>query len=86
MAVNIKNSGCTPAIELTWRAKFEVRPIGDADKIVLDSSAAGVKQVLPPGESLSYKYTFPTWDSRIDEMLAAETVAIFAVRRNSVQR
>jgi len=77
--VNIKNTGQTPARDLTWRAKFEVRMIGDEHKIVLDPDAVGVKQTLPPGESLSYKYTFPTWDFKIDALLAAETAAIFAL-------
>ena len=79
VAVNIKNTGQTPAVDLTWRAKFEVHLIGDERKIALEPDAIGVKQVLPPGESLSYKYTFPAWDSKIDALLAAETAAIFAV-------
>jgi hypothetical protein len=78
MAVNIKNTGRTPANELTWRAKFEIRPIGERDKVKLDSDAVGVKQTLPPGEYLSYKYTFPAWDKNLDEMLAAESAAIYA--------
>jgi hypothetical protein len=79
MAVNIENTGRTPALDLTWRAKFEVRLIADRDKVALDPGPTGVKQVLPSGKSLSYKYTFPTWDPKIDEMLASETAAIFAV-------
>ena len=79
VAVNIKNTGQTPALELTWRAKFEVQLIGNEEKIKLDPDAVGVKQTLPPGESLSYKYSFPTWDPAIDALLASEKAAIFAI-------
>ena len=79
MIVNAKNTGQTPAYDLTWRAKFSVQKIGEGHKAVLDSDKEGVKQTLPPGEVLSYKYSFPKWDPQLDALLASETAAIFAV-------
>ena len=66
MIVNAKNTGQTPAYDLTWRAKFSVQKIGEGHKAVLDSDKEGVKQTLPPGEVLSYKYSFPKWDPQLD--------------------
>jgi hypothetical protein len=76
---NIKNSGQTPAYELTWRAKIAVSMVDDESKIALDPAAVGVKQPLPANQFLSYNYTFPAWDIRIDGLLLEEKAAIYVM-------
>jgi hypothetical protein len=79
VSVTIKNTGQTPALELTWRAKFALAVTGEADKIMLDDNAVASKTTLPHDGVLSYQYTFPNWLPKYDDMLKAETAAIYAV-------
>lgn len=80
MVVSVKNSGRSPARELTWRAKFTTKLLTEADMVTLDPNVPpGPKQTLAPGNVLSFKYTFSDWNSEIDAMLEAGTAAIFAI-------
>jgi hypothetical protein len=77
--VNIKNSGQTPAYEVTWRVKFVVAMIEDESKIVIDPNVLGTKQTMAPGSFLSYSYTFPEWDLKADALLSEEKAGIYCL-------
>lgn len=80
MVVSIKNAGQTPARNLTWRAKFILaKPDADDAQFTLDPNAAGVPIDLPPGNFLSYKYTFDNWRPEFDAFLERHEVYIYAV-------
>jgi len=79
MSITIKNTGRSYAMDLTWRAKFDVRLVADADKVVFDTVVPTTKQNLPPDGALSYQYTFSNWEPRADEQLASELIRIFAI-------
>jgi hypothetical protein len=79
MFMNIKNTGQTPAQKLTWRAKFVVaKGDDDTDLFAMDPTAIGVPIDLPPGNSLSYKYTFDNWRPEFDVFLERHELFIFA--------
>lgn len=78
VTIDIKNSGNTSALDLTWTARFIVA-IPDApdseftfDKY--DTSPA----VLGPGGSMSYRYTFQNWKPEFDVMIEKRKAQFFA--------
>lgn len=79
VAVNIKNTGLTPAYDLTWRAIFAVTGFPVTKEIRLDRKKVAPKIVLPPGGVLSYKWTFPEWKKEWSEMISKGDAAIFAI-------
>jgi hypothetical protein len=76
MSVTIKNSGQSPAYDLTWRCQFVVAKIEGEGDISIDPIEA-TKQNLPTGQSLSYVYKFETWNSEADELLSEGKAAIY---------
>ena len=79
VAVNIKNTGLTPAYDLTWRATFAVTEFPITKEIKLDRKKVAPKIVLAPGTVLSYKWTFTEWKKEWGEMITRGDAAIFAV-------
>jgi len=79
VAVTIKNTGVTPAYGLTWRATFAAREFPAIQEIVLDRTKVAPEIVLPPGEVLSYKWTFTDWKDEWSKRIAKGDAAIFAV-------
>lgn len=79
VAVNIKNTGRTPAYELTWRANFLFTKFPVSKEIKLDRKKVAPKFVLAPGGVLSYKWTFPEWKMEWSEMISKGDAAIFAI-------
>lgn len=77
--VNIRNSGQTPAYELTWRVRFVVATVEYESKIQIERDTPASSQTLPPGNYLSYTYTFPEWDSTFDDLLSEEKGGIYCV-------
>jgi hypothetical protein len=77
VALVVRNTGQTEARNVTWRATFAVAPV-DAE-IPLDRTRVAPSTVLAPGGTLSYRYTFETWNPQWDALLKAETFAIIAV-------
>ena len=79
VTVTIKNTGVTPAYDLTWRATFAAREFPATQEIVLDRGKVAPKIVLAPGNVLSYKWTFTEWKNEWGKKIAAGDAAIFAV-------
>lgn len=79
MTVVIQNTGQSPAHELTWRAKFEVRGASDGGLVQIEPEVKGAPQTLAPGARLSYQFTFPEWPPQVDDFIANEKSAIFSV-------
>lgn len=79
VAVTIKNTGVTPAYDLTWRATFTAREFPEPQEIVLDRTKDAPKIVLPPGSVLSYKWTFTDWKSEWGKKIGEGDAAVFAV-------
>ncbi|HUX91427.1 MAG TPA: hypothetical protein VMV48_12145 [Gallionellaceae bacterium] len=79
VAVIIKNTGATPAYDLTWRAIFAAREFPATDDIVLDRTKEAPKIVLAPGNVLSYKWTFDHWEKGWNSKITKGNSAIFAV-------
>jgi hypothetical protein len=79
VAINIKNTGLTPAYDLTWRAIFGVTEYPITREIRLDRKKVASTIVLPPGGVLSYKWTFPEWKKEWSEMISKGDAAIFAI-------
>lgn len=79
VAVIIKNTGVTPAYDLTWRATFAAREFPATQDIVLDRTKEAPKMVLAPGNVLSYKWTFDHWEKEWGSKIAKGNAAIFAV-------
>jgi hypothetical protein len=77
--VTIKNSGQTPAYELTWQAEFLVVSVEHENQISMDLNNPATKQILVQGGFLSYTFTFPNWEARFDELLSQEKIAIYSV-------
>ena len=59
--VSIKNTGQTPAYDLTWRAIFTIRDFPVSGEFLMDRQKDAPKSVLPPGQSLFYQWTFTDW-------------------------
>lgn len=55
VTVTIKNTGATPAYDLSWRATFAAREFPVTQEILLDRTKEAPTIVLPHGEVLSYK-------------------------------
>lgn len=79
VAVNIKNTGLTPAYDLTWRAIFVCAKFPLTEETMLDREKEAQKVVLPPGGVLSYKWTFTEWKKEWSEMITKGDAAIFAI-------
>ena len=79
VSVTIKNTGVTPAYDLTWRAIFAAREFPATQEIVLDRTKVAPKIVLPPDGVLSYKWTFEQWGKEWGKKVAKGNAAIFAV-------
>lgn len=73
----LKNTGQTEARNVTWLTSFAVAAV-DAE-IPLDKTRLPATNILAPGGTLSYQYTFETWKPEWDTLLKAEAVAIIAV-------
>lgn len=79
VSVTIKNTGITPAYDLTWRATFAARDFPAPQEIVLDRNKVAPKTDLAPGDVLSYKWTFTEWKKEWAIKIAEGNAAIFAV-------
>jgi hypothetical protein len=79
VSVVVKNTGKTPALDFTWRAVFVLADVNGGDQIAPDPNAIPTKGVLAPDGIASYRYTFPSWDKKFDEMLRTGTALFFAV-------
>ena len=79
VAVSVKNTGQTPAYDLSWRATFAAREVPVTIEIPLDREKKAATLNLPPGGVLSYKWTFTDWKKGWNEKIAKGTAAIFAV-------
>jgi hypothetical protein len=79
--LHIKNSGQTPAYDLTWRARFSVASIELEDQIAVDQGSYAAKQISAQGGFLAYVYTFPEdgWEPRFDGLIREEKAAIYGV-------
>ena len=80
MAVTIKNTGQTPAYELSWRAKFVLaRPTPRDEDFALDRDKRAPTVTLAPGSTLSYKYAFADWKPQFGPLVEKGGLAIFAI-------
>lgn len=79
VSVVIKNTGVTPAYDLTWRAMFAAREFPTAEVILLDRTKIAPTIILPAGEVLSYRWTFDHWDKGWNKKIAKGRAAIFAI-------
>lgn len=79
VVVSIKNTGQTPAYDLSWRAIFAAREMPVNEEIPLDREKKAATLNLPPGGVLFYKWTFTDWKKGWNEKIAKGTAAIFAV-------
>src|SRR5665648_134813 len=79
VAVTIKNTGVTPAYDLSWRAIFAAREFPASEEVVLDRTKDAPTIILPPGEVLSYKWTFDQWGKEWNERIFNGSAAIFAI-------
>ena len=79
VSVVIKNTGVTPAYDLTWRATFAAREFPTNDDIILDRTKDAPAIALPPGEVLSYQWSFAQWKKGWNKKIAEGHAAIFAV-------
>jgi hypothetical protein len=79
VAVVIKNSGQTPAYDLTWRATFLIADAHVKGELPLDRTKTATKLTLPPGGTRFYKYTFENWKPEFGNMIARGEAAIFAI-------
>lgn len=79
VAVVIKNTGTTPAYDLTWRATFAAREFPNTQEIFLDRTKEAPMIVLAPGGVLSYKWTFDQWGKEWNKKISEGNAAIFAV-------
>ena len=77
--LHIKNSGQTPAYDLTWRARFSVASIELEDQVAVNPDSSATKQILAQGGFLAYVFTFAEadWDPRFDGLLREEKAAIY---------
>ncbi|WP_154070897.1 hypothetical protein [Bradyrhizobium lablabi] len=76
VSVQAKNSGQTPAYDLTWRCQFVIAMIEIEDNIPLDDVPMS-KQTLPVGQVLSYGFTFPDTTPEVEALLSAGKAAIY---------
>jgi hypothetical protein len=79
VAVNIKNTGQSPAYDLSWRATFAAREVPVTEGIPLDRKKKAATLNLPPGGTLSVKWTFTEWEKGWNERIAKGSAAIFAI-------
>ena len=79
VSVIIKNTGATPAYDLTWRAMFAAREFPTAEAILLDRTKKAPTIILPAGEVLSYQWTFDHWEKGWNKKIAKGGAAIFAI-------
>jgi hypothetical protein len=79
VSVTIKNTGNTPAYDLTWRAIFVARDFPVSQEIALDRKKVAPKINLAPGDVLSYKWTFTEWEKEWGKKIIEGNAAIFAV-------
>jgi len=77
--VSIKNTGQTPAYDLTWRAFFTLRDFPVSGEFLLDRQKDAPKSILPPGQSLFYQWTFTDWKKEFASRISKGQAAIFAV-------
>jgi hypothetical protein len=79
--LHIKNSGQTPAYDLTWRARFSFASIELEDQVAVDPDAFAAKQILAQGGFLAYVYDFPEtdWKPTFDGLLREEKAAIYGI-------
>lgn len=76
--VVIKNTGQTPAYDLTWRAKFSIGNFPNLEGFQLDRQKIAPKSVLPPGQTLFYQWTFTEWKKEFGGQIAKGDAAAFA--------
>ena len=69
VSVTIRNTGQTPAYDLSWRATFAAREVPVTAEIPFDTVKEAPAMTLPSGGSLFYKWTFPAWGSTWDERI-----------------
>ena len=79
VSVVIKNTGATPAYDLSWRATFAAREFPTTDEILLDRAKEAPTIILPPSGVLSYKWTFDQWGKDWNKKISKGTAAIFAI-------
>jgi hypothetical protein len=77
VALVLRNTGQTEARDVSWVAKFVLAP--EWGDVSLDKTIPSAKINLPPQGTLSYKYTFETWDPAWEPLLKSGAVAIVAV-------
>ena len=79
VSVVIKNTGASPAYDLTWRATFAATESPTDEEIVLDRTKDAPAIILPTGEVLSYQWTFSQWEKGWNKKVFTGKAAIFAV-------
>lgn len=73
----IKNTGNTPAYNLTWKAKFSLCDYGQPP--ILDDGIDPSKNVVPSDGTLFYTYTLPNWNNESDDKLRSGVSVIYAI-------
>jgi hypothetical protein len=79
VSVTIKNTGTTPAYDLTWRAIFAVREFPPTEEILLDQTKKASPMTLAPGQFLSYQWTFTQWEISWNKSISDGKAAVFAM-------